>query len=513
VRGIAIAVVCLLAQGCAKTNAYKCTASDQCVLNGQAGTCAPEGYCAFPDPGCPSGSRFESGAGGGFGGQCTAAPDAPLPPCGALGQQCCTGEQAGSGGPCVAGTYCNAGMCDECVTDMTFGHDIGCYLKKDHTVWCAGNQANGQLGNGMGSAGFIGSAVQVVDATGPITDATALGGGYNQNCAVRANGAVYCWGRNYDGQLGDNTTNDSSKAVQVQKAMGSGTAPLTGIVDVDGGGGFTCAHDTTGIVWCWGYNGSGQLGDGTTNTRHIAAPAMAGSAAFVADSVYSADNFVCAKKGGDYLCWGNDGNGQFGDGSNGDFVNPTKVATTSALGLGNYHACWVNADTTISCAGANYHGQMGNGSGNDFVGLDQQTPGPVLADATTPFMNAVELAAGGAMTCARTTDGHVWCWGDNKYGQIGDGSPTPYPTQVLDAATFTPLEHADRLVAKYAHICAHTTDAGWKCWGRGSSGELADGQGRSRGMATPLGLSCPLIAWPSQLGYPEPGWPSRSASI
>src|SRR5439155_12281963 len=104
-RGVATIVVCLLAHGCAKTSAYKCTGSDQCVLNGQAGTCAPEGFCAFPDPGCPSGTRFETGAGDGLGGQCTAPPDAPIPPCGALGQMCCTGEQ-GSGSACVGGTYC-----------------------------------------------------------------------------------------------------------------------------------------------------------------------------------------------------------------------------------------------------------------------------------------------------------------------------------------------------------------------------------------------------------------------
>src|SRR6185503_15741983 len=167
-RRLATIVVCLLAHACAKTTPYKCMGNDQCVLGGQPGTCEPEGYCAFPDMDCPSGTRFESGAGSGFGGQCTTPP---LPPCGALGQTCCTGEQ-GSAGPCVGGTYCNAGTCDECVADMTFGHDLGCYLKKDHTVWCAGNSASGQLGNGMGSSVFDTSAVQVVDATGPITDAT-----------------------------------------------------------------------------------------------------------------------------------------------------------------------------------------------------------------------------------------------------------------------------------------------------------------------------------------------------
>jgi len=61
----------------------------------------------------------------------------------------------------------------------------------------------------------------------------------------------------------------------------------------------------------------------------------------------------------------------------------------------------------------------------------------------------------------------------------------------LRSETLMPLAHADHLIAKYAHVCAHTTDAGWKCWGRGGAGELADGKLRSRGLATPLGLTCP----------------------
>jgi alpha-tubulin suppressor-like RCC1 family protein len=210
-----------------------------------------------------------------------------------------------------------------------------------------------------------------------------------------------------------------------------------------------------------------------------------------ASDIKGGDGHLCVSKGTEIWCWGASYDGQLNAGSNNTVAEPIKVADSGAVGLGNYHTCWVNADTTISCVGANYHGTMGNGSGNDFAGADQTTPGPVITEAGTPFMGAVEVAAGGAMTCARTTDGHVWCWGDNKYGQVGAGSPTPYPALVVDAVTGKPLEHADRLIAKYAHACAHTSDEGWKCWGRGSQGELADGKQRSRGAATPLGVTCP----------------------
>lgn len=480
-------MVCLLVQACGKTNAYHCSSSDQCVRNGTAGTCEAAGYCSFPDPQCPSGNRFEPNAGDSLGGQCTTPPDAPPPPCGLLGQVCCASE---SGSACVAGTYCNAGTCDECVADLTFGHDQGCFLKKDHTLWCSGRDSNGELGNGSGSSAPYASPVQVVDATGPLTDVTDVAFGYSHGCAVRTGGTVFCWGRNYDGQLGDNTINTSPLAVQVVQAAGSGTAPLTGMTEVAATGASTCSRDTTGVVYCWGNNGAGALGDGTTTTRHLAAPVMAGSAAFSgAESLAGGDGHICAKKGSEIWCWGEGGSYELGTGSNA--TNPVKVADSMAVGVGNYHTCWVNADTTVSCVGANWHGQMGNGSGNDFTGTDQQAPAQVLTEAGPVFMGAAEVVAGGAMTCARTMDGHVWCWGDDKYGQIGGGSPTPYPTPVLDQLTGQPLQHADRLVAKYAHVCAHTTDAGWKCWGRGSQGELGDGKLRSRGLATPLGVTCP----------------------
>jgi alpha-tubulin suppressor-like RCC1 family protein len=492
VKGLATFVACLLAASCAKTNPYKCSDDSQCVRNGMAGVCAPEGFCAFADPACPSGERFEPNAGDSLGGQCTAPPDAPVPPCGHLGEACCTGGEQGSAA-CLGATYCNAGMCDECVADISFGHDQGCYLKKDHTVWCAGRDANGEVGNGSNSTTLVTTAVQVKDSTGPITDATAIGNGYAWGCVVRTGGAVACWGRNYDGQLGTNNTNNSNVAAPVLMAMGSATAPLTGIADVASGGATTCGRDTTGVVYCWGYGGQGALGDGTTTTtRLVAAPVLAGSAAFTgAENIKAGDGHFCVKKGTETWCWGANSDYQLATGSNAAVTNPVKTATATEVGLGNYHTCWVNADTTISCVGVNYHATMGNGSGNDYQGPDQQMPGPVITEAGPPFMGAAQVVAGGAMTCARTTDGHVWCWGDNKYGQVGGGSPTPVPTPVLDTATGKPLEHADRLVAKYAHVCAHTTDEGWKCWGRGSQGEFGDGKQRSHGLATPLGVSCP----------------------
>lgn len=491
-RGIAALVVCLLAHGCAKTNPFKCSDDSQCVKNGKAGVCAPEGFCAFSDPDCPSGERFEPNAGDSLGGECTTPPDAPIPPCGHLGETCCTGGEQGSAA-CLGATYCNAGTCDECVANISFGHDDGCFLKKDHTVWCAGRNSSGETGGGTTSNTLALSAVQVVDGTGPITDATEIGNGYGFGCAVRTGGAVYCWGRGDNGDLGTNNTNDSNVAERVRMAMGSGSAPLAGIAEVEGSASTTCAVDTTGLVYCWGFGGNGALGDGTTVTsRAIAAPVLAGSASFSgASDLKGGDGHFCVSKGTEIWCWGASYNGQLNDGMNNLAAEPIKLADSTAVGLGNYHSCWVNADTTISCVGANYHGTMGNGSGNDLQGSDQKTPGPVLTEAGTPFMGAAEVAAGGAMTCARTTDGHVWCWGDNKYGQVGGGSPTPFPAPVLDAATGKALEHADRLIAKYAHACAHTTDEGWKCWGRGSQGELGDGKQRSRGAATPLGVSCP----------------------
>ncbi|MBI4705937.1 MAG: RCC1 repeat-containing protein, partial [Deltaproteobacteria bacterium] len=138
-----------------------------------------------------------------------------------------------------------------------------CAVKADGTLWCWGSNGCGQLGDG--TTQDKSSPVQVL-ALG--TSAVAVAAGCDYTCAVKADGTLWCWGYNYYGQLGDGTTQDKSLPVEV-KALGKTVAAVAV------GERHTCAVKTGGTLWCWGYNGTGQLGDGTTQDKTSPVQVMA----------------------------------------------------------------------------------------------------------------------------------------------------------------------------------------------------------------------------------------------
>lgn len=486
IRALAIAVV-VAALGCANRTPYSCASSSQCVLAGEAGRCEPEGFCSFSDSQCESGQRFEPKAGGGLAGTCVAVeivpPDAA--PCGGISEACCS-----TGAACVAGTSCTAGTCQACVADLSFGRRFGCTLRKDGTSWCSGENARGQLG--IGIAGSIPSATpaQVRDGTTAlITDASEIGSGRDHTCVVRQGGEVWCWGVNNTGQLGDGTTVDKPAAVRVVK---TDDTPLTGIVAVRGGENHTCARDATDAVWCWGNNTSGQLGDGTLVSRSKAAPVLvapAGAPFTGAIELLTGGMHNCARTASNEVwCWGANFSGQLGDGTRTNRPSPVKVYTSTSVALGRWHTCAVDPDSTISCWGQNWHGRLGIGTGESFNGIDQLIPVKALTRlGGTPFQGASSVVAA-AVSCALMQDGRVFCWSDSPYGQTGNGGSL-VPTQV-NLANGTPLD-AERLFAKHTHVCARRHNGEIVCWGRNYSGELGDGTFASRGHPAPHTASCP----------------------
>ena len=495
---LGVGVVVMVA-ACSSRNAYQCSSAEQCVLSGEPGTCEPEGFCSFPDPSCPNGQRFEPHAGNGLGGQCSVTPpvdapsvDAPPVPCGTVGLACCANELDP---PCATGLSCTSGTCEACVQDVGLGKRFACFVKRDHTVWCSGDDDLGQLGNGLTSVTPTATPVQVTDATGPITDATDVETTEFSACAIRAGGAVWCWGRGTLGTLGNNAATTQSSAVRVVKA---GDVPLDTIVELAGGWNHMCARDGNLGVWCWGRDASGQLGDGLVAQRNFAAPVLdapGGAPLTGAMQLVSGGDHACVRKANDEIwCWGGNFAGQFGDTTTANHGSPVKIATSRSVAGGSYSTCWVNADTSVSCTGANYHGNLGIGTGGSFSGADEHAPKSVVtALGGPPFMGAVEVAAGSAMACARTQDGHVWCWGDNNYGQTGTGAGNAVPGLVLTrvGTSIVPLANVDALNAHFPHVCAHTTDRGWLCWGRNRDGELGDGSFINPTFATPLSLTCP----------------------
>jgi alpha-tubulin suppressor-like RCC1 family protein len=480
---VALLATILLGLGCSNHTPFACSSSSQCVTQDKSGVCT-EGYCAFADPGCAGGYRFEPNAGGGLGGTCLMV-DASIA-CGAIGQACCAGDTA-----CVAGSTCDGGTCQACVADVALGRRFSCTLAPDHSVWCSGDNSQGQLALGLAGVPSP-TPVQARDTSSTaITDAIALGAGRDHGCAVRSGGTVWCWGANGSGEVGNGSAAPNiPAAVQVIK---SGNTPLTDIVEVAAGNGFTCARDSAGGLWCWGDNSGGALGDGTTTTRTTAAPvlvAMGGAPFIGAAELEIGDTVACTRKSdGVAWCWGRNANGQFGDTTKTDHPVPVMVATTASVAPGMRHMCFVDSDSSISCMGSSDFSRLGTGSGGGFNGGgDQVTPVHVVSSVGGPPFTGVARVYAGGESCAIMQDTSVYCWGDNRYGEIGTGQGSTVPVQVRVGDQ--PLDHVDRLVTHYAHVCAHRTSGEWLCWGRNSEGELGDGTILNRGFPTPIKGSC-----------------------
>lgn len=480
--------------GCPGRGAYTCTDSAQCVLGGVQGSCEPEGLCAFPDPACPGGRRFATDSND-VAGTCVvvdaAVPDA-APACGDFGQACCA-----TGATCAAGASCVSGTCRGCVEDIEIGRHFSCVRKVDNSVLCIGENIKGQIGNAFAGAPVTTwTAVRDSTTSTAITDATQISTGGNHACAIRTGGAVWCWGDNAQGQVGNNLATDATSAVRV---IDANDQPLTGITMVRAHRYNTCALGAGGAVWCWGRNTDGQVGDGTTSagvrraTPVLIAPAGAAFTGAVEISVN--DQSACARKQDNSVwCWGRNTAGAVGDGTTMPRPNPALVTggdTATMIDGGVLErSCMVRSDNTVACWGQAWRSRLGNGFTNyDPMQTFVSSPTTVITTRGGPALAGVSKIALGGATCALMLDTSVQCWGDNMHGSTGAGIGSPFPVPVVHADG-TPLTGIDRLSAGFSHACAHRSVGGWLCWGRNQHGELSAGTADIH-FPTPHGFTCP----------------------
>jgi alpha-tubulin suppressor-like RCC1 family protein len=493
------AFILIVLTACGEQARYTCVTSSQCVLAGDEGTCEPDGHCAFPDPACDSGRRYEAQAGDGFGGVCVGA----IIPCGTLGGTCCA-----TGATCGENLFCDTGMCQQCVTDVALGGEHSCYLKYDGTVWCSGENEDGELGNGTVVDQTFSMVSQVRDAAGPITNVIAVSSGNNYTCAIRSDNTLWCWGANDNcadessglggGQLGNNSNAvNSPVAVQVQRADGQ---PFNNVVEVVADYCRACARDSTGGVWCWGQNAYGGLGEGNTAPFFKRAvpvrSSMGGPPVTGVAELSSNGHHACYRTTSNQVyCWGANYSGQLG---NDDFGRnersiPEHVFDGNGVAAGRAHTCGTKADGTAWCWGSNRHGRLGNGAGDRDAGeeTDELEPEPVLAAANSivPLTGVASMHAA-AVSCALMRNKDLLCWGVNLYGQVGTGAGTYVPAPVL-MANGTPLKNVERVEAGFTRTCAFTTDGTLYCWGRNSEGQFGDGTFVNHGSPTPIRLTCP----------------------
>ncbi|MBO9662541.1 hypothetical protein [Dokdonella sp.] len=344
------------------------------------------------------------------------------------------------------------------------GFDHTCALSRGGAPLCWGDNQLGQLGVGVTASAPNPTPLAVVGLAGEASTFSA--GGYH-TCAKLASGGVQCWGYNGDGELGDGSTTSSTLPVDVP-ALDEDDARLSA------GGQHGCAITDAGAAKCWGWNAHGQLGDDSFVDR-LAPVAVAGLDGDVA-SIAAFDSHTCALTAdGGVKCWGYNYFGQLGDGTYADRRVPVDVADlplgAMAVATGAEHSCALLPDGTATCWGRNDHGELGNGA------VVHSTAIPVSVDG---LLGAQALAAGAHHTCALAAAGTVKCWGLNNHGQLGDGS-TEDSTSAVDVAG---LGEVVAIGAGYFHTCALTVAGELKCWGANDRGALGNGATADRHVPT-----------------------------
>jgi alpha-tubulin suppressor-like RCC1 family protein len=293
-----------------------------------------------------------------------------------------------------------------------------------------------------------------------VSDAAMIVAGWGHTCIITRIGRVKCWGYNKNGELGNGTTRDSSLPVDV-------IGLSSGVVALEAGDDHTCAVTDAGRVMCWGYNEFGQLGDGTTVSRSI--PVEARAVTERIRSVAAGWGHTCAlTESGGVKCWGNNQLGQLGDGQKADYRYTAVDVREMGSGVVEITAdgggtCALAADGRVKCWGNNKYGQLGDGTAE----LRNQ---PVSVAGLN--RNAVRVAMGWNHGCAAARTGELRCWGWNYYGQLGDGSKTSRlePVKVIGLA-----DGVTAVGAGWGHTCVITGLGGVKCWGLNESGQLGDG--------------------------------------
>jgi alpha-tubulin suppressor-like RCC1 family protein len=308
------------------------------------------------------------------------------------------------------------------------GADDSCVIASDGSAYCWGYNYQGQLGNNSITTSSVPVAV---DASGVLSGktVTAIAVGWDHACAI-ANGDAYCWGNNDRGQLGDGTTTSSLVPVAVDTSGILNGKTITAI-STNGswmGTSYTCVVASDNGVYCWGGNQYGQLGDGSTDSSSVpvAVDMTNVSGGKFVDISTSGYGHACAvTEHGNAYCWGSNNFSQLGDGSTTDSSIPVAVDTSgvlngktiTAVSTGGRYTCVTDSDGNVYCWGENGNGQLGDGSiENSLI--------PVAVDMSGALsgLSIKEITTGWSHVCVIASDGNAYCWGDDHDGQLGNDS-------------------------------------------------------------------------------------------
>jgi alpha-tubulin suppressor-like RCC1 family protein len=351
---------------------------------------------------------------------------------------------------------------------------VSCGIASGGT-FCWGSHDDGQLGAPNAGSPEL---VPILVRTPAVFVELSAGGSHV--CGRTQVGAVYCWGRGTEGQLGNGST-----ASSVEPVLVSGTGPGGLVVEsISAGHHHTCALVTGRSAYCWGENRFGEIGDGSATLRSVPAKVSgSGAGALQFASISAGSWFTCGSTTAFAVwCWGEGSGGRLGS-SISQSASPVQVIGTGSgtlridvvsAGLG--HACGVTVPPDagkVYCWGVNTYGGLGNGS-------TQSSSVPVLASAPELF-SAVEV--GTDFTCGLSISNTAYCWGRNFSGEVGSGSPANFVTTPTSIAAppgvrFRAISAGGMHGCAVANVNAATGDV--YCWGMNDDGRLGDGTSDGR---------------------------------
>ena len=314
---------------------------------------------------------------------------------------------------------------------ISAGGELACGLTPAGQAYCWGTDVYGQTGDGRDTGHFCSPGPDDSCDNGrfqhPVPRLvqggltfTQLAAGYGHACGITTSGEAWCWGANFSGELGTDNS-----------------AGLSGL----------CSTGTSTHIPC------------------SDAPVRVESGGIVFSSIIASKEFTCALSSASRaFCWGSNGSGWLGNGTTTPSDRPVAVAgnqTFAALSASYIHVCGVTTAGAAYCWGNNYDGELGDGTSLNI----RTTPVKVVG---VPALRNV--TAGGATSCGVTTAGVAWCWGKGTFGQLGNGSQASSrtPVRVAGAQTWQVVESG------YYHSCGLTTSGEAYCWGIGG-GQLGLG--------------------------------------
>jgi alpha-tubulin suppressor-like RCC1 family protein len=361
------------------------------------------------------------------------------------------------------------------------GMNHTCGITTDNVAYCWGANDTGTLGIGLTDSEE--RRLRPIAVQGGLRF-KQVSAGWGHTCGVTTENLAYCWGDNSAGQLGIGTSTGPERCDtdDVVEGIPCSTRPVAvaggfHFAQIDVGSEYTCAVTVTDRrAYCWGVNGNGELGDGTTTIMRLQPVAVVGGLHFRQVSARYHHTCGVSTENKAY-CWGDNSVGQLGDSTRvARRLRPTRVSGTrqfSQIDAGVAHTCAVTTSYRAFCWGNGRLGQTGNG----------KTYLSFWPRAVAGGLSFTRVTAGWYHTCGETTGNRAYCWGYNGDGQLGDRTNTQ---RLTPAAVGGGLSFG-QVGTGWDHTCGETSAAVLYCWGAGVWGQLGDGTQTTRLVPTPVG--------------------------